>query len=339
MNKVFSIIIPTYNCSSLLKLTVESILKQDMNLYECLIIDGGSKDDTLNVIKDYVEKYKGNFMYISEKDNGIYDAMNKGIKLAKGEYLYFIGAGDTLETNCLANVKERLRFDTELVYGNVFVETRKKLIGNSMTKEDMMFFNICHQAIFYNKNIFKLIGDYNLKYKIYSDNEFNKRCFCNDLIKTRYIDILICNYLGSGISDMEKDEIFDRDYYNILVNNFGINVLKNIFENIKNKKIIGWGTSGGYTKIKEMIDFKIKYFVDSDCNKQGKKIDNIEIFSPQILESEDKLNSYILIFSEAYFDEINRDLQSYGYVKYKDYCLCTSQILNIIKNLKVKNKY
>jgi|GEM_PF-966716 len=330
MNKIFSIIIPTYNCSELLRDTLESIFSQDRNLFECIIVDGASKDNTINTILKYKKKYPDNVRYISEPDKGVYDAMNKGIDLSEGEYLYFIGAGDTLIQDCLCKIRGNLKFELEFVYGNVYYQEVKKVKGYVMDKRDMMLGNICHQSIFYNKKIFRVLGKYNLKYKIFSDNEFNKKCFSNDLIKKRYFDILICNYLGNGLSSNNREYAYENDYYSIVVNNFGSSALENVFSNVVSKKIIGWGTSGGYSEIKGMISFKIDYFVDSDVNKQGKKVDNIDVLSPKVLNEEDISNSYIIVFSDYYYDEISECLNKAGFRKYENYCLGNRTILSLM---------
>ena len=89
-----SIITPTYNSEKTLKDTLESILKQTYTNYEHIIVDGASKDSTMQIVKEYEEKYQGKLKYISEKDLGIYDAMNKGIKMATGDIIGILNSDD-----------------------------------------------------------------------------------------------------------------------------------------------------------------------------------------------------------------------------------------------------
>ena len=105
MNK-FSIIIPVYNVKKeLFRKTLVSIVDQTYDNYEYLIIDGKSSDNTLNIIKEYESRFNDKLKIISESDNGLYDAMNKAVKVAKGDWLFFINSDDVFINNeCLQNV-------------------------------------------------------------------------------------------------------------------------------------------------------------------------------------------------------------------------------------------
>ena len=119
-NPLFSIIIPTFNSSKTLKECLDSLFEQSFNSYEVLIIDSVSTDATLSVLKEYTSKYP-NIKVYSEKDNGIYDAMNKGMSLAKGDWLYFLGSDDTFyNSRVLSHVSNAIGNTTKkVVYGNV----------------------------------------------------------------------------------------------------------------------------------------------------------------------------------------------------------------------------
>src|SRR5258705_11239297 len=93
--KRFPIITPTLNSGPKLEATINSVLSQKEDLFEYIVVDGGSSDETLNLLRKHGERIK----WISEKDRGVYDAMNKGIGMASGRYLYFLGAGDHLREN------------------------------------------------------------------------------------------------------------------------------------------------------------------------------------------------------------------------------------------------
>lgn len=113
-----SIITVTYNSAKTLKETLESVLKQTYTNYEHIIVDGLSKDNTIEIVKEYEEKYNGKLIYISEKDSGLYDAMNKGIKMATGDIIGILNSDDIYahenvlqeiaekfkETNCTRNI-------------------------------------------------------------------------------------------------------------------------------------------------------------------------------------------------------------------------------------------
>src|SRR5260221_9607043 len=96
--KRVSVITPTLNPGPKLEATINSVLAQKAELFEYIIVDGGSTDETLSLVR----KYGKRLTWVSKKDRGVYDAMNKGIKMARGDYLYFLGAGDHLRENILA---------------------------------------------------------------------------------------------------------------------------------------------------------------------------------------------------------------------------------------------
>ena len=105
-----SIITATYNSEKTLKNTLESVLKQTYTNYEHIIIDGDSKDNTMEIVKQYEEKYQGKLRYISEKDSGIYDAMNKGIKMATGDIIGILNSDDIYANeNVLEKIAEKFK--------------------------------------------------------------------------------------------------------------------------------------------------------------------------------------------------------------------------------------
>lgn len=218
--KLFSIIIPTYNCKVKIQKTINSVLSQKESLYECIIIDNNSNDGTINILK----KYKDKFKIVIEHDNGIYDAMNKGIDIAKGKYLYFLGAGDCLRKNILEKLKKIIpRVGVCFFYGNIKRITPRNYIiyHYGCNKWNICTKGIYHQAIFYSKEIFELLGKYDLKYRLAADYCKNIECFGNKNIKKKYINIIIADYHGNGISDNEKDDTFYRDRGEIILNKLG----------------------------------------------------------------------------------------------------------------------
>lgn len=200
--KLFSIITPTYNCGSKIETTINSVLLQDEDLFEFIIMDGASTDDTLSVIN----KYAGQIRVVSEKDRGVYDAMNKGIGLASGKYLYFLGAGDSLRADVLRKIEKRMPDERlSFVYGNVYWMDQAIIYSGEFDKSRLKTHNICHQAIFYERAIFDVLGKFELRYKVLADYVFNIKCFGDDRIQKRYIDYVIANFEGGGLSAKQKD--------------------------------------------------------------------------------------------------------------------------------------
>lgn len=216
----FSIIIPTFNSDSTLLQCINSVILQSFMDFEILILDGVSTDETLNIALRFNDE---RIKIISEPDNGIYDAMNKGIKLAQGEWLFFLGSDDELyDEFVLAKINiEIAQTNRKIIYGNV------KIVGNAGWATDgqiydgvfnlnkLLEYNICHQAIFYHSSVFKKNGLYNENYKICADYDFNIRCWAN--FHFHYIDLIISLFNGGGASNFLIDDNFHDDYWANLV--------------------------------------------------------------------------------------------------------------------------
>ena len=135
-NLLISIVIPSYNQGDFIARTIESILIQDYNNYEIIVIDGGSTDNTIEVLEKYINKIN---IFISEKDNGQSDAINKGIQLSKGELVGWINSDDTFAEGSFGNIISHFNSDLELgfIYGNV----------NLIDEEDNIIGNICGEKL------------------------------------------------------------------------------------------------------------------------------------------------------------------------------------------------
>jgi glycosyltransferase involved in cell wall biosynthesis len=201
--KLFSIVTPTYNCGPKVVRTINSVLSQDDDLWEYIVIDGDSDDGT----QREVEKFDARLRFVSEPDLGVYDAMNKGIEMARGKYIYFLGAGDILRPNALRNLAGSMPSgELAFIYGNVYWVDESFIYGGEFDKLRLETYNICHQAIFYERTIFDVIGRYELDYKILADYVFNIKCFGNDKIQKTYLDYVVANFEGGGQSAHQKDD-------------------------------------------------------------------------------------------------------------------------------------
>lgn len=208
----FTIVTATYNCAEPLRRTLESLAKQDASLFEHVIVDGASSDETLDVIEAYVASSEYLVRFISEKDAGIYDAMNKGVALSKGRFLLFLNAGDLLMPGILQKVTPFLPTNEfSMLYGNALMDGELSY-GAQFNKCKIAKLNICHQAIFYGRKVFDKLGYYDLQYRVLADHAFNIKCFSDSQIEKKYIDATISNYELGGFSSCNKDEAFLRDY-------------------------------------------------------------------------------------------------------------------------------
>ena len=184
------------------------MLSQNKSLFEYIIVDGLSDDGTLEKIKKHSDEIK----LIFEKDNGVYDAMNKGIEIATGKYLYFLGAGDQLKKGILEKIKSIMPQDNlSFVYGNVYRFDQNRIYDGAFITYKLNKRNICHQAIFYERNIFNVVGKYDIKYGTKADYALNIRCFGCREIKKIYINDVIADYEGFGLSSEKKDGNFLKD--------------------------------------------------------------------------------------------------------------------------------
>ena len=140
MNLKFTVVTVVFNGEKVIRKTIESVLNQEYAPYEYLIVDGRSNDKTLDIVNGYRDSFdqKGiNFYVISEKDTGIYNAMNKGVKYAKGDFISFLNAGDWYELDALKNINAFYQEEPfELTYGGLHYINPNGTMTNKMSKND-----------------------------------------------------------------------------------------------------------------------------------------------------------------------------------------------------------
>lgn len=197
-----SIITINYNDKEGLEKTILSVLNQTIQDYEFIVIDGNSNDGS----KNSIDKYKDKFTYwVSENDLGIYNAMNKGIQVAKGDYLLFMNSGDELigDSHVLETCSELLVED--IVAFDCYLERENKIVGKRTHIEKPTLFYVYknglkHQSTFIKRSLFEKIGLYNETYKIAGDYEFWIRCFLQPQTTSKSYSIPIAIFKLNGIS-------------------------------------------------------------------------------------------------------------------------------------------
>lgn len=209
MQKLSIITINRNNADGLQK-TIESVVKQTYTDFEYIIIDGASTDSSIDVIKRF-ETIRNNLFWVSEPDSGIYNAMNKGILKATGEYLLFLNSGDWLYTPTILSDVFTSNLDEDIVYGEVMIigQNGYKLHNTYPNPEyvDMTFLTLTslpHGASFIKSSLFQKFGLYSEKYKFVSDWEFFIVVICKYNCSLRKIDKIIINYDNDGISSLHE---------------------------------------------------------------------------------------------------------------------------------------
>ncbi|NRD23226.1 glycosyltransferase [Winogradskyella litoriviva] len=228
-----SIITATYNSASTIKTCIESVLGQTYNNIEYIIVDGGSKDNTLDYIKEKAKKHS-EIVYSSEPDKGIYDALNKGIKKASGDIIGFVHSDDFLADNTIIEeiVEVFKSKNVDGVYGNlhyVALENTDRVIRNWESKP----FQIkllsqgwmpAHPTLYLKKELYDKHGDFNLSYKIAADYDFILRIFKQEHLKFYFLPKTVVKMRVGGASNRSLKNIVQKtkeDYRAIKTNNVG----------------------------------------------------------------------------------------------------------------------
>ncbi|MGK0138033.1 MAG: glycosyltransferase involved in cell wall biosynthesis [Algoriphagus sp.] len=222
-----SIITITYNAENVLERTLKSIIHQTSKDFEYLVIDGGSKDKTLKICEKYASHID---LLVSEKDAGLYDAMNKGLALAKGKYVWFMNAGDEIaEESTLKSIIEQSEKDTDLIYGDAyFVNEKGQIRGlrsvltphklkQNITWNNMRFgMLVCHQSLLVAKALAPNFILNNLSADINWEIESFKKAK-----KTLFLEEPICKYLEGGVSNQQLYKSLS-DRFKVLSSHFGL---------------------------------------------------------------------------------------------------------------------
>ena len=213
---LISIITINYNNLEGLRKTVSSVLTQTLSDFEYIVIDGGSTDGS----RDFLQKKSNKFHYwISEKDNGIYHAMNKGIAKATGEYILFLNSGDTLySSEILQNLYPTLCSKiSDLYYGNLEIKNSSKTYIHTFPKEIGAFYifgnSLGHPSTFIRRTLFNIIGLYDENCKIISDWKWFVIAIVKYQVSLTYVDDVVSTFSMDGISSLEQnreDIINDR---------------------------------------------------------------------------------------------------------------------------------
>ena len=241
---LISIITITYNAAGVLTPTMKSVKGQSFTDYEHIIIDGASKDNTLEIARSLGGK---SMRILSEHDKGLYDAMNKGLAMAKGEYVLFLNAGDSFHSSdTLAAYGRVTKSKPDIIYADTVIvnKVRRVIAPRHLSAPALLSFRsfaqgmlVCHQAFMVRKAI---APSYDLQYRFSADYDWTVKC----LKKTKpgkciNLNMVAIDYLNDGLTDKNKLKSL-RERFNIMCRHYGVfstllNHLKFIGRAIKRK--------------------------------------------------------------------------------------------------------
>lgn len=218
-----SLVTVTFNSAQTLRYTIQSVLFQSYSDIEYIIVDGRSKDDTLDLIKEYEPQFNGRMCWISEKDNGIYDAMNKGIRMATGDIVGIINSDDFYHRrDTIMKVAEAFKnSDIRAVYGDVrFVnpqnldKTVRYYSSKRFTPEMFRFgFMPAHPTFFTYRKYFEEFGYYKTDYKIAADYELLIRFLYVHQLKSQYLpfDFMKMRTGGTSTASIRSNILLNKE--------------------------------------------------------------------------------------------------------------------------------
>ena len=217
-NMKISLITVCYNSEKTIRDTIESVMKQTYKDYEYIIVDGQSNDSTLDIINEYKD-----IILISEKDKGLYDAMNKGIKKATGDIIGILNSDDILyDENVFRDIVDNFDEDTQILYGDVkyYNEDFSEVIRDYISGEKKNnAWCPAHPTMYIRKEVFEKIGLYDLRYRIVSDYDFIVRCNVNN-IRYKYLRQYLVKMRYGGVSNGLKGYLINfRECCMVLIKN------------------------------------------------------------------------------------------------------------------------
>ena len=223
---MISIITVTFNAGKVIGRTLKSLEEQTFRDFEHLIIDGASNDDTLEIINSGLSD---NAVVLSEPDKGLYDAMTKGLKRAKGKFVIFLNAGDTFHNKETLNHYAEFALESnDIIYGDTVIEdlSGNKIGDRHLWAPDRLTKNsfadgmlICHQAFMVRKD---LTSPYNLYYRFSSDYDWCIRCISkSDPVNCINLNEVTIRYLNDGLTDKNKLKSL-KERFRIMSEHYGL---------------------------------------------------------------------------------------------------------------------
>ncbi|OXS77044.1 hypothetical protein B1B04_01180 [Lysinibacillus sp. KCTC 33748] len=326
MNKgpKISIITACYNAKNTIEQTIQSVLGQTYENIEYIIVDGASTDGTMEIVEKYQDKID---IIVSESDKGVYDAFNKGVGLATGDFINFMNADDYFSTNAIIEEIGLYLFNHSnvmLLHGNVKaideITGHWHYRGQSLSLRDFEKGQMCpHQSVFTRRELFNEFEGFNIAYRILADVDFTIKTFKKYEKYIEYVPIEVAHFRLGGLSSSlqhEKDMHYENaiihfnhfgnipDYVKFNLENFETNHINSTYRqwlesfligkndqlNISNFKIAIFGTKKNATYLYHDLKGRggeVVCFLDNDDKMHNQLLHDIRIQSPSILNEED----------------------------------------------------
>lgn len=340
-----SVVTVVYNGEDSIERTINSVLNQEGADIEYIIVDGASTDSTMDII----QKYRSNISHvISEPDHGIYDAMNKGLKLASGDIVAFLNSDDWYETNVLKFIADAfenrnvdiLCADARMIgeYGNWIrkAELDKRIIIKQLPTS--------HQAIFATRQWFEEIGGFDTNYVVSADYEWVTRSIVNGC-RIDVFPVLVVNYSLGGMST-RYGEISQKEIRNIASQYYTDTPIENdmkryyLYEDLLHKSrqegkgfwdearvdlpadkeifIFGTGKGGMNSyKLLDKLGYTVSGFIDNHLREDRMELDGKTIQLPNALKVG---RDFVVISSARYKDDMKKQLMEQEFEENKDFC-------------------
>lgn len=201
----FSVITINYNNKEGLRQTINSVMEQICDDYEYIIIDGGSTDGSVELIKEYSDRIN---YWVSERDNGIYHAMNKGVAKAHGDYCIFMNSGDMFYDNSVLKTISRCMTNEDILVGKIVSENENKYLFDSPSHPISLYYlysaTVPHQSSFIKTELLRLYP-YDEELKIVSDWKFYVQSIIMHNCTIRYVDVNVARFDTFGVSTSNPD--------------------------------------------------------------------------------------------------------------------------------------
>ena len=204
-----SIITINYNDAEGLERTMDSVWEQVYSDFEYIVIDGDSKDGSLEVIQKHEEQLA---FWVSEKDSGIYNAMNKGIAVAKGKFLLFLNGGDLLTSKmALQDFISHPSFEGDIIYGDYKFDKGEKIYPDTLYPAYFMKTSLPHQSTFFRKKVFEQLGNYDESYRMGGDRDFFIKAYLSGQYKFVHVPYFLSFFNLDGISNNETHQRLKKE--------------------------------------------------------------------------------------------------------------------------------